>query len=87
MSTVQGRVVSRISSDTQEFGEVIILATDLVNQLAVALILVITLVTINWQLTLLVLIMTPFVAMTALGFRGLARRTTRQSTRAVWRSQ
>ncbi len=78
-----GRVVSRISSDTQEFGEVIILATDLINQLAVAFILVITLVTINWQLTLLVLIMTPFVAMTALGFRSLARRTTRQSTRAV----
>ena len=78
-----GRVVSRISSDTQEFGEVIILATDLINQLAVALILVITLTTINWQLTLLVLIMTPFVALTALGFRGLARRTTRQSTRAV----
>lgn len=78
-----GRVVSRISSDTQEFGEVIILATDLINQLAVAFILVITLTTINWQLTLLVLIMTPFVALTALGFRGLARRTTRQSTRAV----
>ncbi len=78
-----GRVVSRISSDTQEFGEVIIIASDLINQLAVALILIITLFVINWQLTLLVLAMAPFVFATALTFRGLARRTTRQSTRAV----
>ena len=78
-----GRVVSRITSDTQEFGEVIVLATDLVNQLAVALILVITLFTINWQLTLLVLAMAPFVFLAAIGFRGLARRVTRQSTRAM----
>jgi ATP-binding cassette, subfamily B, bacterial len=78
-----GRVVSRITSDTQEFGEVIILSTDVVNQLASAFILMVVLFTIDWRLTLLVLVMTPFIVAVALGFRRLARRATRQSSRAV----
>ena len=78
-----GRIVSRITSDTQEFGEVIVLSTDVINQLAVALILLITLFTIEWRLTLLVLVMAPFVALTALSFRNLARRVTRQGSRAL----
>ena len=78
-----GRVVSRITSDTQEFGEVIILSTDVINQLAVALILIVTLFTIEWRLTLLVLAMAPFVALAALAFRNLARRVTQQGSRAM----
>ncbi|GIK57731.1 MAG: ABC transporter ATP-binding protein [Chloroflexi bacterium] len=78
-----GRVVSRITSDTQEFGEVLMLSADVLNQLAVAVILIAILFTIEWKLTLAVLIMAPFVTLVALGFRGLARRTTRQGTRAM----
>ncbi len=78
-----GRVVSRITSDTQEFGEVLMLSADVLNQLAVAIILIAILFTIEWKLTLAVLIMGPFVAFVALGFRGLARRTTQQGSRAV----
>ncbi|RMH01076.1 MAG: ABC transporter ATP-binding protein [Chloroflexi bacterium] len=78
-----GRVVSRITSDTQEFGEVIVLSTDVINQLTVALILIVVLFTIEWRLTLLVLAMAPFVAIAALSFRRLARRVTRQSSRAI----
>ncbi|NJN55142.1 MAG: ABC transporter ATP-binding protein, partial [Anaerolineae bacterium] len=78
-----GRVVSRITSDTQEFGEVLMLSADVINQLAVAVILIIILFTIQWQLTLAVLIMAPFVTFVALGFRGLARRTTQQGSRAM----
>jgi ATP-binding cassette subfamily B protein len=78
-----GRIVSRITSDTQEFGEVIILSTDVINQLGVAIVLLITLFAIEWKLSLLVLVMAPFVALAALSFRRLARRVTRQSTRAV----
>jgi ATP-binding cassette, subfamily B, bacterial len=36
-----GRVVSRITTDTQEFGEVITLSTDVINQLSVALFLIV----------------------------------------------
>lgn len=78
-----GRIVSRITSDTQEFGEVIILSTDVINQLAVALILIVTLFSIEWRLTLLVLAMAPFVALAALAFRNLARRVTQQGSRAL----
>lgn len=78
-----GRVVSRITSDTQEFGEVLILSTDVINQLAVALILIFVLVGIEWRLTLAVLAMAPFVAVAALSFRRMARRVTRQSNRAM----
>lgn len=78
-----GRIVSRITSDTQEFGEVIMIATDVINQLAVAFILVFVLLTIDVRLTLAVLAMTPIVAFVALAFRRLARDVTRQSSRAL----
>ncbi|MBK8902820.1 MAG: ABC transporter ATP-binding protein [Anaerolineaceae bacterium] len=78
-----GRIVSRITSDTQEFGEVIVLSTDVINQLAVALILIVTLFTIEWRLTLLVLAMAPFVMVAALAFRNLARQVTQQGSRAM----
>jgi ATP-binding cassette, subfamily B, bacterial len=51
--------------------------------LASAFILMVVLFTIDWRLTLLVLVMTPFIVAVALGFRRLARRATRQSSRAV----
>lgn len=78
-----GRVVSRITTDTQEFGEVVTLSTDVINQLSVALFLIVVLFAIQWQLTLLLLAMAPFVVIVALAFRHIARRVTRQSTRAV----
>lgn len=78
-----GRVVSRITSDTQEFGEVVTIATDVINQLAVAFILIFVLFAIDWRLTLAVLAMAPIVALVALAFRRLARDVTRQSSRAL----
>lgn len=78
-----GRVVSRITSDTQEFSEVLVLVTDIINQLTVAGILIGVLFSIQWQLTLLVLALAPVVAAAALGFRRMARRITRQSSRAM----
>ncbi len=78
-----GRIVSRITSDTQEFGEVIILSTDVINQLFSSFILMIILFAIDWKLTLVVLAITPFIVLVALAFRRLARRVTRQSSRAM----
>jgi ATP-binding cassette subfamily B protein len=78
-----GRIVSRITSDTQDFGEVITIATDVINQLSVAFILLFVLVAIDWRLTLAVLAMTPIVAFVALAFRRIARDVTRQSSRVL----
>ncbi len=78
-----GRVVSRITSDTEEFGQVIMLTNDVINQVFSSLILVAVLLTIEVRLTLAVLAMAPFVAVTALSFRHLARRVTEQGARAM----
>lgn len=78
-----GRIVSRITSDTEEFGQVVTLSIDLINQLAVAVILIVLLFTIEWRLTFAVLALAPVVSMVAIGFRRLARQVTRQSSRAL----
>ena len=78
-----GRVVSRITSDTQEFGEVLNISTDVINQLATAFILIFVLFSIDWRLALAVLGMTPVVIAVAMLFRRLARDVTRQSSRAL----
>jgi ATP-binding cassette subfamily B protein len=78
-----GRVVSRITSDTEEFGQVVMLTNDVINQVFSAMILVAILLTIELRLTLAVLVMAPFVALVALSFRRLARRVTQQGARAM----
>ena len=42
-----GRILSRITNDTEEFSQVVLLAIDVINQLGVALIMIIVLFTIN----------------------------------------
>jgi ATP-binding cassette subfamily B protein len=78
-----GRIVSRITSDTQEFGEVVTISTDVINQLVVAGILIVVLFGIDVRLTLLVLAMAPIVTIVALGFRHIARQVTQQSSRGL----
>ncbi|TFH36538.1 MAG: ABC transporter ATP-binding protein [Anaerolineales bacterium] len=78
-----GRVVSRITSDTQEFAQVVVLVTDLFTQLFQAIILMIVLSQINLQLLFWVLSMLPLIFLISVGFRRLARRVTRQGFRAM----
>jgi ATP-binding cassette subfamily B protein len=78
-----GRVVSRITGDTQDFAKVIVLVTDLFTQLFQSLILIIVLFGINLRLTLWLLAMLPVIFLIAIGFRRLARRVTRRGFRAM----
>ncbi|MGD8633886.1 MAG: ABC transporter transmembrane domain-containing protein, partial [Anaerolineales bacterium] len=78
-----GRVVSRITGDTQDFAKVIVLVTDLFTQLFQSLILIVVLIGINARLTLWLLAMLPFIFLIAIGFRRLARRVTRRGFRAI----
>lgn len=78
-----GRIVSRITNDTDEFGRIVELSLDLVTQLTTALLLITLLFTIEWRLTLAVLVMAPFVVAAATAFRRAARRATRQSSRVM----
>lgn len=78
-----GRIVSRITSDTQDFGQVAMLITDLVSQFLQAIILGIVLVNIDWLLSLYLFAFLPILFLTAISFRKLARRVTRQGMRAM----
>src|SRR3990172_2566552 len=78
-----GRILSRITSDTQDFAQMITLVTDLFSQVFVTVILSTVLFSIEWRLTLMLLGFTPIVLLLALSFRRLARYVTRQGTRAM----
>lgn len=78
-----GRVVSRISSDTSEFAQMVVLLTDVLTQLAQVAILVVVLLRIEWKLTLWLLAMLPPILLVAVSFRRLARRVTQRGMRAM----
>ncbi|PLS79215.1 MAG: ABC transporter ATP-binding protein [Chloroflexi bacterium] len=77
-----GKIVARVTSDTQDFTNVVMLVMDLASQVLLVLIAVGVLLTINVQLTLLTLLIAPLVVLVALGFRRLARTTIRAAQRS-----
>ena len=77
-----GKVVSRVNSDTQAFSQVVVLAIDLVSQLLLVVLLIGYLFTVNVTLTLITLALSPFIILTALLFRRVARNAITQSRRA-----
>lgn len=78
-----GRIISRITSDTQEFAQVVQLVSDLVTQVLLVLVLLVVLVNISWQLTLILLALTPFIGLLTMGFRKAARFVTRKGFRVL----
>lgn len=78
-----GKIVSRITSDTQDFGQTVVLITDLFSQFIQALILVVILVSIEWRLSLLLFAFMPLLFAVSVGFRRLARLVTRTGMRAM----
>jgi ABC-type multidrug transport system fused ATPase/permease subunit len=78
-----GKIVSRVTSDTQDFAEVVNLTLNLLSQVLLVVILLAYLLTINVFLTLLMVIMAPFAAALALSFRRLARRVTQNARRVT----
>jgi ATP-binding cassette, subfamily B, bacterial len=78
-----GKIVSRVTSDTQDFAEVVSLTMNLLSQLLLVVILSAWLLTISVWLTFLLLFMTPFAAFLALGFRRIARRVTQNARRVT----
>ncbi len=78
-----GKIVSRVTSDTQEFATVVTLTIELVSQLLVILVISTVLFVINPVLTLITLAMAPLVFIAALSFRRVARWTSRRAQRAI----
>lgn len=78
-----GKVVSRITSDTQDFSEVVTLITNLISQVLVVLFLAVWLLRIDRWLTLLLFGMAPLAALIALSFRRVARAVTQRARRVT----
>ncbi|MDX1413193.1 MAG: ABC transporter ATP-binding protein [Candidatus Promineifilaceae bacterium] len=76
-----GKIVSRVTSDTQDFAEVINLTLNLISQGLLVVFLTLWLFTINIRLTLLLIAMTPLAIIIALSFRKVARRVTQNARR------
>jgi len=81
-----GKIVSRVTSDTQQFSQVVALAIDLLSQLLLILLLLGYLLLIDVRLTLIVVALAPLIILTALAFRRIARYTITQSRRRPRRS-
>lgn len=77
-----GRIVSRVTSDTQDFATVVTLTIELLSQLVLVLVISVVMLVVNWRLALVTLSLAPIVLVVALVFRRLARRAMQQSQRA-----
>lgn len=78
-----GKIVSRITSDTQDFATVVTLTIDLLSQLLLVVTIGVVLTLLNPTLALITFAIAPLVVGTALLFRRVARATTQQSQRAM----
>lgn len=81
--TESGKVVSRITSDTQEFSDLIEQVTHIFYQLVEIVVLMAVLLQIQVRMTLWLLAVVPLVLAFAVGFRFIARSMTRRGMRAI----
>lgn len=78
-----GRIVSRITSDTNEFGQLVVIITDVAAQIVQALIITVVLFRTEWRLAWLMIGFLPFIFAIAAGFREMARRVTKKGMKAM----
>ena len=78
-----GKIVSRVTSDTQDFANVVTLTLNLMSQLLLVGVIFAVLFTINARLALMAAALAPVIVVIALAFRRIARRTTQQARRVL----
>src|SRR5688572_410801 len=78
-----GRIVSSITSDTNDFGQLVVIVTDVGSQIVQAVILGVVLFRTNLRLSLMLMIFLPVIFAVAGGFRVLARRVTKRGMKAM----
>jgi ABC-type multidrug transport system fused ATPase/permease subunit len=78
-----GKIVSRVTSDTQDFSNVVTLTLNLMSQVLLVLVLFVLLFLINVRLALITLCIAPVIVSVALQFRRIARHTTQQARRVL----
>ncbi len=78
-----GKIVSRVTSDTQDFANVVTLSLNLLSQVLLVFMLAGVLFYIDARLALLALSISPAIVWVALSFRRIARRTTTDARRIM----
>ena len=71
-----GRIVSRITSDTNDFGQLVVIVTDVGSQIVQAIILGVVLFRTDLKLSLMLMLFLPVIFGVEAGFRAMARRQT-----------
>ncbi|MHA2287683.1 MAG: ABC transporter transmembrane domain-containing protein, partial [Promethearchaeota archaeon] len=78
-----GKIVSRVNTDSRDFGQTANLAMQTLSSILVVFIVVAAMLTINIPLTLTILAMVPFIFIIAISFRKIYRRRTLEGQRAL----
>ena len=78
-----GKIVSRINSDSNDFGQMVELSLEVISSLLVMVVIVILLALVNTLLTLIMLVAIPLFFVVALFFRKYARKMTLLGQRAL----
>lgn len=78
-----GRIVSRVTSDTQDFATVVTLTLNLIAQVLQVAIVVGVLIAIDLRLAAIAMTIAPVIVAVALGFRRIARLVTQQARRVL----
>ena len=78
-----GRIVSRITSDTNDFGQLVVIVTDVASQFVQAFILGIVLFRTDLKLSLMLMVFLPVIFGIAMLFRNLARKVTKRGMKAM----
>lgn len=76
-----GKIVSRVTSDTEAFAAVVTLTLNLLGQFLLVVLITAVLVAVDWRLALVLLVIAPLVMLSALAFRRVARAMTQRSQR------
>jgi ABC-type multidrug transport system fused ATPase/permease subunit len=78
-----GRIVSRVTSDSDDFSTVVTLTMNLLSQILLVVIITYVLFTRNVGLALVAISITPIFVLLAIGFRKIARESTQRAQRST----
>jgi ATP-binding cassette subfamily B protein len=78
-----GKIVSRITSDTREFGQLVTISTDVLMQLMSSIILAGVLLQTEWRMAIAVFLLVPILFFLVSRYRDAARNVTRVGMRAM----
>jgi ATP-binding cassette subfamily B protein len=78
-----GRIVSRITSDTNDYGQLVVIITDVVAQFIQAFIIAYVLFQTEWRMALLMVGFLPIIFAIASWFRNMARKVTKRGMKAM----